>query len=199
MIDALLLAVSLFAATPIPEDTPPPDESVSDVMEDAPIDVDVTEPSDARKLGADFVDPNFLFTIPSPGAEWLRISPVDTAPTLRAAFVHLRGSSMLAMISVTVDSNPSPKDPPGYAQAAFRTLTSPPLLFKIEKKGPLKVAGRTAYTVQFQSAKGDRTYEQVYLPGKSGSLVVLTFQAPTATFAREQAAFRQSAGRLTFE
>ncbi len=195
-----LLSVLLLAADP---DSVPIEEGdvQPDVLEGAPIEVDLDKPidDDVRSRGGDFRDPNFLFTIPSPGPEWLRISPVESMPSLRAAFVHTRGDQVLSLITVGVDANPSPKDASAYAQSTFKTLTSPPLLFKIDTKGKTKIAGKEAFTVSYHSAKGDRGYEQVYLPGKSGTLVVLTFQAPKSTFEAERAAFRKSAGAIRFE
>ena len=85
-------------------------ETPEETAPEESLDYSLPEESDAQVLGADFVDGNFLFTIPSPGAEWVRITPVPNAPGLRAAFVHARGEAVLAMITVAVDPTPKQKD-----------------------------------------------------------------------------------------
>lgn len=166
------------------------EEDAIDVAPEEGLDYELPGEADPQALGASYVDTNFLFTVPSPGAEWTRIAPVPDAPGLRAAFVHARGPSVLSMFTVAVDPAPKQKDVGAYAQAAFATLTAPPLLFKISSKATRTLAGKKAFTIVYTNTNGTRTYEQVYLPGASGTIVVLTFQAPTKLFERESKAFR---------
>lgn len=202
LVPALALAAGKADKKKTPAPLPTPETlPANDLLDGVTLDVDLDAPIEdaVQKRGGDYEDATLLYTIPSPGPDWVRISPVESAPRLAAAFVHVRGTSVLSMIAVTVDRAAKPNDPAQYAQKAFQTLSAPPLLFKVDDKGPLKIAKRTAFRISYHSAKGDRGYEQVYLPGPGGSIIVLTFQSPKSTFVQERMAFRQAAGNIAFK
>lgn len=187
----LLLASFLLAATPAVED----EDALDIEMED------LDDPSSAetsRELGGDYEDV-LGFRIGSPGPEWTAIRGPKRAPGIRGAFVHTRGQKIGGLIAITADENVGgKKDAVAYARDTFASLTAPPLLFKVEEKKEITIAKRKCFNIRYRSADGRTRYEQLYIPGPKGSIVVLTLQAPQAMFENEAKAFRASAATISF-
>ena len=151
---------------------------------------------DTENLGADYIDADLKFVIPSPGPDWLRISPVPNSPGVRVAFMHIEQGAVRAILAVTVDTKPIPKDLIPYVKQAVAPLTSPPLSFTIQKKTPVKIAGEDAFVIDYLAPSKVRRYEQLYVPVRSGAMAVMTFQAPTSTFDSEVSSFRDCAKKF---
>ena len=201
---ALLLPALAFAApkkpAPSPTETPIDIDAPSTPAPDGGVDLDAAiedapAPTNAAS-GAAWIDKALGAKLASPGVEWAMLSPVPEAPGARAAFLHVRGEKVRAMIVVGVDLAPDPKDASGYAKKTFASLAE--LGFEIQRKGPLKVAGKDAFAIAFVTKNALRRYEQYYVPGPKGSLVVLTFQAPAPIFDAEVKDFRTTAQGLAF-
>lgn len=204
----VVLAVSMLVsplAAGAPKSRPSPSPTETPIDLDAPMDLpanadgvdlnavieDAPTISESSAVGEGWKDSALGVALPSPGPEWVRISPVPEAPGARAVFVHARGEKVRALFAIGIDTAPEPKDPAGYAKRSFDSLSQ--LGFKILKKGPVTLGTRTGFAIAFITGTGLRRYEQYYVPGPKGSLVVLTFQAPTAIFDAEVGEFRTAA------
>src|SRR5688500_20267573 len=98
-------------------------------------------------------------------------------------FVKRVSGAPEALLVISGDLEPKPRDIAQYAKASFATLTADPLGFKILEKGAYKnEAIGAGYRITYRSKDGLKRFEQVYMTGARGSILFLTIQATACVF-----------------